>query len=51
MTEDIRNRVSLYLYGELSAEEETQFEEQLGRSAALSAAVQHDPDNHPESTT
>ena len=39
MTEDIRNRVSLYLYGELSAEEETQFEEQLGRSAALSAAV------------
>lgn len=39
MSEDIRNRISLYLYGELSAEEETQFEEELGSSATLAAAV------------
>lgn len=39
MSEDIRNRISLYLYGELPAEEETQFEEELGRWAALAAAV------------
>lgn len=39
MTEDIRNRVSLYLYGELPAEEETQFEEEIGRSATMAAAV------------
>ena len=42
MTEDIRNRISLYLYGELPAGEETRFEEELGRSAALSAAVEEE---------
>lgn len=42
MTDDIRNRSSLYLYGELSAEEETRFEEELGRSAALAAAVEEE---------
>lgn len=42
MTEDIGNRISLYLYGELSAEDETQFEEELGRSAALAAAVEEE---------
>jgi hypothetical protein len=42
MTEDIRNKVSLYLYGELSAEDETQFEEELGRSATLAAAVEQE---------
>jgi hypothetical protein len=42
MTEDLRNRISLYLYGELSAEEETKFEEELGRSAAIAAAVEEE---------
>ena len=42
MTEDIRNRISLYLYGELSAEEETQFEEELSRSAIMTAAVERE---------
>lgn len=42
MTDDIRNRITLYLYGELSAEEETRFEEELGRSAALAAAVEEE---------
>jgi len=42
MSEDIRNRISLYLYGELSAEEETQFEEELGRSATMAAAVEEE---------
>ncbi|MDA0204948.1 MAG: HEAT repeat domain-containing protein [Acidobacteria bacterium] len=42
MTEDIRNKVSLYLYGELSAEDETQFEEELGRSATMAAAVEQE---------
>jgi anti-sigma factor RsiW len=42
MSEDVRNRISLYLYGELSAEEETQFEEELSRSARLTAAVEEE---------
>lgn len=42
MTDDIRNSISLYLYGELSAEEETRFEEELGRSAPLAAAVEEE---------
>ncbi len=42
MSEDIRNRVGLYLYGELSAEDETQFEEELGRSATLAAVVEEE---------
>ncbi len=42
MTDDIRNRIILYLYGELSAKEETQFEEELGRSATLAAAVEEE---------
>lgn len=42
MSEDIGNRISLYLYGELSAEDETQFEEELGRSATLAAAVEEE---------
>lgn len=42
MTEDSRNRISLYLYGELSADEETQFEEELSRSATMAAAVEEE---------
>jgi HEAT repeats len=42
MTEDVRNRISLYLYGELSAEEETRFEEELSGSSALSNAVEEE---------
>lgn len=42
MTEDVRNRISLYLYGELSAEEETRFEEELSRSAELGALVEEE---------
>jgi hypothetical protein len=40
MTDDIRNKISLYLYGELSAEDETRFEEELGSTPTLAAAVE-----------
>ncbi len=42
MTDDIRNRTSLYLYGELSAQDETQFEEELATSSELRAAVEEE---------
>ncbi len=42
MTDDIRNRTSLYLYGELSAQDETQFEEELATSSKLRAAVEEE---------
>lgn len=42
MTDDIRNKTSLYLYGELSAVDETQFEEELGQSPELRAAVEEE---------
>lgn len=42
MTDDIRNRTSLYLYGELSAVDETQFEEKLTQSPELRAAVEEE---------
>ena len=42
MTDDIRNRTCLYLYGELSAPDETQFEEDLATSSKLRAAVEEE---------
>jgi hypothetical protein len=42
MTDDIRNRTSLYLYGELPPQEETQFEEELANSPELQATVEEE---------
>ncbi len=42
MSEDLRNRISLYLYGELPTDEEARFEEELAASPQLAAAVEEE---------